>query len=133
MFGVFGLDALQNCWIYSPSWKKILIYVAVVFWKVYRYKLTSKFISNIYYLGLLFGKNAYSFVAPQSVCTLFSGLYLPVISGLQCLPYFFVPFIVLLFVFIYHLRNLFFSVHTCISLCGVISLGFVILFCLILF
>ena len=34
-FGFFGLDTSQNCSIYPPSWNEILIYVTVVFWKVY--------------------------------------------------------------------------------------------------
>ena len=89
----------------------------------------------IYDLGLLLRHcNFLSciLICSSTVCTLFSVLQcLPVVSGLQCVPYLFVPFFILFFVVIYHLLILLLSVHTYISLCA-ISLGFVFLFSLIL-
>ena len=98
-------------------------------------RLILKSLYLIYYLGLLFGHGIFLaciLICSSTVCTPFSGLQcLPVVSGLQCvLYYFFCTFPHIVFCSYLSLtQTVFFPVNTYITLCA-ISLGSVFLFSL---
>ena len=88
----------------------------------------------IYYLGLLFGHGIFLaciLICSSTECTPFGGLQcLPVVSGLQCVLYFFCTFPHIVFCSYLSLTQpVFFPFNTYITLCA-ISLGFVFLFSL---
>ena len=123
----FVLDASQNCWIYPPSWNEILIYVAVVLKGVPQ---DLHYVIQDYCLDIAFFKPANLFVDPQHVlqvvvCSVCQWLVVCILWLIFC-----AILILFLQLFITYLAC-FLSVHTCISLCA-ISLGFVLLFSLIL-
>ena len=69
--GFFGFDASQNCWVYPPSWNKILIYLAVVLKGIPQD--FSKFIFNILFRIIVWALHflACIHICSSTICTPF--------------------------------------------------------------